>query len=141
VPDRFVAESLLDAFPAGPGRVLIARAEAARDVLPEGLVAKGYEVVVLPVYRTVAAPPDVDTLSRLRGTGGAVDAVAFTSSSTVDNLCSAVGGPLPDPQPHVVSIGPVTSATARERGLRVDAEADPHSIDGLVEAVVRLLSK
>jgi uroporphyrinogen III methyltransferase/synthase len=141
VPERFVAESLLDAFPAGPGRVLIARAEAARDVLPEGLLAKGYEVEVLPVYRTEAVPPDAETLARLRAGDGAVDAITFTSSSTVDNFCAAVGSPLPEPQPHVISIGPVTSDTARARGLRVDAEADPHSIDGLVEAVVRLLSK
>ena len=141
VPERFVAESLLDAFPAGSGRVLIARAEAARDVLPEGLTAKGYDVVVLPVYRTVAAPPDADALARFRTATDPVDAITFTSSSTVDNFCAAVGGPLPEPQPHVISIGPVTSATARERGLRVDAEADPHTIDGLVEALVRKLSK
>ena len=66
---------------------------------------------------------------------GAVDAITFTSSSTVDNFCDAIGV-LPDPQPHVVSIGPVTSETARKRGLRVDVEADPHTIDGLVEALV-----
>ena len=60
VPERFVAESLLAAFPAGTGRVLLARAETARDVLPDGLAAKGYEVEVLAVYRTEAAPPDAD---------------------------------------------------------------------------------
>ena len=148
VPERFVAESLLDAFPApdaGAGastskeRVLLARAEVARDVLPEGLAAKGYEVDVLAVYRTETVPPDPATLARLRA--GAVDAITFTSSSTVDNFCDALGGPLGEPQPVVVSIGPVTSATARERGLRVDAEADPHTIDGLVEALVRELGR
>ena len=62
---------------------------------------------------------------------GRFDAVTFTSSSTVDNFCAQID-PRPDPFPMVVSIGPVTSATAVERGLRVDAEADPHTIDGLV---------
>jgi uroporphyrinogen III methyltransferase/synthase len=139
VPERFVAESLVDAFPPGSGRVLLARAEAARDVLPDGLTAKGYDVDALPVYRTEPVPPEPDVLERVRG--GRVDAVTFTSSSTVDNFCDAVG-PLPaDAQPHVVSIGPVTTASARARGLRVDAEADPHTIDGLIEALVRTIGR
>ncbi len=136
VPERFVAESLVDAFPNGTGRVLLARAEQARDVLPEGLTAKGYEVDVLPVYRTVSATADAADLERVRA--GDVDAITFTSSSTVHNFCDALGAS-PDPQPLVVSIGPITSQTARERGLRVDAEADPHTIDGLVEAVTSAL--
>ena len=139
VPERFVAESLLDAFPAGAGRVLLARAVVARDVLPEGLAAKGSEVEVLAVYRTEPAPPDPDALDRVRA--GDVDVITFTSSSTVDNFCDAVGPVLPDPQPLVVSIGPVTSQTARDHGLRVDAEADPHTIDGLLEVLVRKLGQ
>jgi uroporphyrinogen III methyltransferase/synthase len=136
VPERFVAESLLDAFPA-PGargaRVLLARADQARDVLPEGLRARGYEVDVLPVYRTVQAKPDPADLERVRDS--AVDAITFTSSSTVDNFCDLVGS-LPVPQPVVVSIGPITSATARAHGLRVDAEATEHTIDGLVATLL-----
>jgi uroporphyrinogen III methyltransferase/synthase len=135
VPERFVAESLLSAFPppAPPGaRVLLARAAQARDVLPDGLRAVGYEVDVLPVYRTVAAAPDPAAIERVRA--GKVDAVTFTSSSTVTNFCDLVGA-RPEPQPVVVSIGPVTSATARERGLRVDVEAAEHTIDGLVRAL------
>ncbi len=143
VPERFVAESLLDAFPApgasSPARVLLARAETARDVLPEGLTAQGYEVDVLAVYRTEPVLPDAEMLARVR-TPGAVDAITFTSSSTVNNFCDAVE-PLADPQPAVISIGPVTSETARARGLRVDVEADPHTIDGIVEALVRKLAQ
>jgi uroporphyrinogen III methyltransferase/synthase len=144
VPERFVAESLLDAFPAGPGRVLLARAEVARDVLPEGLTAKGYEVDVLAVYRTEPAPVAPDDLARIGS--GSVDAITFTSSSTVDNFCDAmggttIGGTVPVSEPAVVSIGPITSATARSRGLQVDIEADPHTIDGLVEALLRQLGQ
>jgi len=141
VPERFVAESLLDAFPAGPGRVLLARAETARDVLPEGLARKGYDVEVLAVYRTESVPPDPAVVARLRAGDAGVDAITFTSSSTVDNFCDAIGAPLPEPHPPVVSIGPVTSETALGRGLHVTAEADPHTIDGLVEALVRLLGQ
>jgi uroporphyrinogen III methyltransferase/synthase len=141
VPDRFVAEALLDAFPAPAQpspRVLLARAELARDVLPAGLEEKGYEVDVLPVYRTRPGAPDPDVLDRVRR--GEVDAITFTSSSTVTNLCDLLGSP-PDPQPLVVSIGPVTSKTALERGLRVDVEAEEHTIDGVVDALVAALSR
>jgi uroporphyrinogen III methyltransferase/synthase len=136
VPGRFVAEALVDAFPAGSGRVLIARAEVARDALPEGLARKGYDVDVLVVYRTIAAPPDDAALARVRN---GVDAITFTSSSTVTNFVDMVG--LPAPQPLVVSIGPVTSETARSRGLRVDVEADPHTIDGLVTGLLHGLRR
>jgi uroporphyrinogen III methyltransferase/synthase len=140
VPERFVAESLLAAFPdpdVAGARVVIARAEQARDVLPDGLVARGYSVEILPVYRTVQAVPDPAALERVRS--GEVDAITFTSSSTVTNLCDVLGT-VPDPQPLVVSIGPVTSDTARARGLRVDTEADPHTIDGLVDALLAALT-
>ncbi|MDQ1385209.1 MAG: uroporphyrinogen methyltransferase / synthase, partial [Actinomycetota bacterium] len=80
VPERFVAESLLDAFPEGSGRVLLARAEVARDVLPDGLARKGYDVEVLPVYGTEPAPARADDLAGIRA--GSVDAITFTSSST-----------------------------------------------------------
>ena len=141
IPERFVAESLLDAFPsptAAGERVLVARAEQARDVLPAGLSERGYGVDVLPVYRTVTASPDTAALERVRR--GDVDALSFTSSSTVTNLCDLLGE-VPVRQPLVVSIGPVTSKTAMERGLRVDAEATEHTIDGLVDALVGRLSR
>ncbi len=130
---------MLDAFPppegAGP-RVLLARAEVARDILPDGLARAGYGVDVLAVYRTVVAAPAPDVVARVQA--GEVDAITFTSSSTVSNFCDTITA-LPEPQPLVVSIGPVTSDTARSRGLRVDREADPHTLDGLVTAVVQAL--
>jgi uroporphyrinogen III methyltransferase/synthase len=139
VPERFVAESLLDAFPApsrAGERALLARAEVARDVLPAGLKERGYDVEVLPLYRTLTASPDPDVVERVRR--GEVDALTFTSSSTVSNFSDLVGA-IPDPQPLVVSIGPVTSTTARERGLRVDVEATEHTIDGLVDTLLGAL--
>ena len=139
LPERFVAEALLEAFPPATGRderVLVARAEQARDVLPAGLSERGYGVDVIAVYRTVTASPDPASLERVRA--GAVDALTFTSSSTVTNLCDLLGD-VPSPQPLVVSIGPVTSKTAMERGLRVDVEAAEHTIEGLVDALLGAL--
>ncbi|HEX2575131.1 MAG TPA: uroporphyrinogen-III C-methyltransferase [Aquihabitans sp.] len=136
VPPRFVAEGLLEVFPAPPpggGRVLLAVAEAARPVLPDGLRAAGWDVDVVDAYRTEPVAPDDHVLARI----AAADAVTFTSSSTVTNLCRALGDhPMP---PVVVSIGPVTSTTARELGVEVTVEADPHTIDGLVGALVAAL--
>ncbi len=133
VPERFVAESLLDAFPDPPpdgGRVLLARAEVARDVLPEGLRAKGWDVEVVDAYRTVRAEPDADRLAEV----AAADIVTFTSSSTVTKFLEVAGAAhLPR---MVACIGPITAATARDAGIVVDAEAEEHSIDGLVAAVV-----
>jgi uroporphyrinogen III methyltransferase/synthase len=134
VPERFVAESLLDAFPAGSGRVLLPRAAVARAVLPDGLRAKGWEVEVVEAYRTVAADVAPEVVAAAR----AADAVTFTSSSTVTRYLEVAG---PDAiAPVVVCIGPVTAQTARDHGIVVDAVAEEHSIPGLVDAVVRLLS-
>lgn len=134
VPERFVAESLLDAFPSGAGRVLLPRAAVARDVLPDGLRAKGWEVEVVEAYRTVAAEVAPEVVAAAR----AADAVTFTSSSTVTRYLEVAG---PDAiAPVVVCIGPITAQTARDHGIEVDAVADEHSIPGLVNAVVRLLA-
>ena len=139
VPERSVAESLLEAFPPAliDERVVIPRAETARDVLPEGLERLGYAVDIVAVYRTVTAVPDPADLDRLRS--GGIDAITFTSASTVDNFFDLVGD-LPTPAPAVVSIGPITSEAIVRLGLRVDAEADPHTIDGLVIAVLGALA-
>ena len=137
VPESFVGEGLLDAFPAPPaggGRVLIARAAVAREVVPDRLRAAGWTVDVVDAYRTRATevPPG------LADAVAAADAVTFASSSSVTNLVEAVGADrIP---PVVVSIGPVTSETLRASGLAVTAEADPHTVDGLVAALLATLA-
>jgi uroporphyrinogen-III synthase len=133
VPERFVAESLLEAFPApeaGTGRVLLARAAVARDVLPDGLRAMGWDVDVVEAYRTVPVVPSPED----RELVGGADAVTFTSSSTVDQWVAAFGAEAVPPL--VACIGPVTAATARAHGIQVDVEAEVHTIDGLVDALV-----
>jgi uroporphyrinogen-III synthase len=136
VPERFVAESLLEAFPAAPGgggRVLLPRAAVARDVLPDGLRAAGWDVDVVEAYRTTTAPLDPAAVEAAR----TADAVTFTASSTVTRFLEAAGRDAVPPL--VASIGPITSATARQHGLTVDVEAEVHTIDGLVDALVRAL--
>jgi uroporphyrinogen III methyltransferase/synthase len=132
VPERSVAESLLEAL-AGieVKRALVARAAEARDVLPDGLRERGVEVDVVALYETVGEPLEQTVADSLAG----ADYVTFTSSSTVTRFLDAAGASVPNGA-RVVSIGPVTSATARERGLEVHVEAERHDIDGLVEALV-----
>ena len=133
VPERFVAEALLDAFPDGSGRVLVPQAADARPVLADGLRAKGWTVDVVEAYRTLAGSPTPAAITAARD----ADAITFTSASTVKNYLDAAG---PDAVPRkVVTIGPITTRAAKEAGLEVTAEADPSTIDGLVEAVVETL--
>jgi uroporphyrinogen III methyltransferase/synthase len=134
VPERFVAESLIEALEdvEVDGRnVLVARAEEARDVLPDALRERGAEVTVLPLYRTVREDPGRRVLAAAEG----ADWVTFTSASTVRNLTEAMPGGLPAGA-RIVSIGPVTSAAAREAGVEVAVEAGRHDLDGLLEALL-----
>ncbi len=129
VPDRFVGEGLVEAFPPGPGRVLVVRAEVARDVVPAGLTELGWSVEVVAAYRTVAAAIGDEG----RQAVGGADAVCFTSSSTVERFVGALGAEAVPPV--VATIGPVTSATARRLGLSVTVEAVEHTTAGLAAAL------
>jgi uroporphyrinogen-III synthase len=133
IPEHFVAESLIEAFPFGNGQVLLPRAAVARDVLPESLRAKGWRVDVVEAYRTRPVEPPPSALAE----AAKADAITFTSSSTVTNFLHVAG--LDAIPPVVVCIGPVTAATAREAGLTVDVVAGEHTINGLVEALVSAL--
>ncbi len=135
-PDEFVAEAVVREFKKEGDienlRILIARAEEARDLLPRELGALGAIVDVASAYRTVAETDD-RTEARARLAAQGADMITFTSSSTVENFL-ALGLPWPQ-RMQVASIGPITSATARARGLSIAVEARRHDVPGLVEAI------
>ena len=141
-PEEFVAEALAREFRKLGGienlRILLARSEEARDVLPKQLADLGAIVDEGFAYRTVPETRDT-TGARRRLLEEGADLITFTSSSTVENFL-ALGLPWPQGM-QIASIGPITSKTAHDRGLKVDVEARRHDIDGLVEAIRNFLVK
>jgi uroporphyrinogen-III synthase len=141
-PEDYVAESLVAALKnrvAGK-RVLLARAAVARDVIPDALRTAGAQVDVVEAYRNVL-PEDAPEALRA-ALAGRIDAVTFTSSSSVTHLKEAAekaGIAFPFAGVKAISIGPITSATLRAEGWAPAAEATPSDIPGLVEAVESVL--
>jgi uroporphyrinogen III methyltransferase/synthase len=130
VPERAVAEGLVEALEARAWpRVLVARAAEGRDVLIEALRARGSHVDVVALYETVPEPIDDAT----RAAAAGADYALFTSGSSV-RFFAAAGGSLDGPR--LVSIGPATSAELRALGAEPHLEADPHTPDGLIAALV-----
>jgi uroporphyrinogen III methyltransferase/synthase len=141
-PEEFVSEALAREFKKLGSienlRVLLVRAEKARDTLPKDLSAQGGIVDEGFAYRTVLETRDTSGAQRQLTEEGA-DLITFTSSSTVENFM-ALGLPWPKGM-RIASIGPITSKTVRDQGLKVDVEARRHDIDGLVQAVRELFAE
>ncbi len=141
VPEQFVAEAVVAALAArgdlAGKRVLLPRARDARDALPDGLRALGAVVDVIPVYETVGEAGDGSGLAA-DILAGNIDAITFTSSSTVRHFVDLVGPEAAASGRFAAAvIGPVTAATARELGIGVAVEADEYTAPGLVKALVR----
>jgi uroporphyrinogen-III synthase len=144
VPDRYVGEALAAGLAdrVRGERVLLVRAAVARDVVPDALAAGGAVVTVVDAYRTVVPADAVEGAKAIFGAASLPDAVVFTSGSTVTHLVDLLrdAGLVFPPQVACVSIGPVTSEALREARMIVAAEAETASLDGLVDACVRLLA-
>ncbi len=144
VPENFVAESLLDSLAAEGGlagrRFLLPRAAVAREILPDTLRKRGAHVDVVPAYQTLRTGVETDAL-RKRLEDGAIDAITFTSSSTVTNFLELAG---PSLRPlladvKIACIGPITAETARAAGLNVAIVPDTFTVAALVAALEQQL--
>jgi uroporphyrinogen-III synthase len=150
MPREYVAEAVVASLrrKVKGKRVLLARAKVARDVIPHELRKLGAQVDVVEAYETVLPQT---SRKRLRKVMADVKrrphVIAFTSSSTVRNFAALLGGMrgrVVRDHTHVLddirlaSIGPVTSSTLRELGLRADVEAKVYTIPGLIQAIVQL---
>jgi len=139
VPDDAIGDAitptLLARGPIAGARILLPRAQRAREVLPKALREAGAIVDDLPLY--LAAPPaqpSEEALDVLRS--GQIDVVTFTSSSTVRNLITLLGGEIgPLRAATIACIGPATAETAQAAGLTPHVVAEVHTIDGLLDAL------
>ncbi len=135
IPDEYVAEAIIESIGGVQGqRILLPRADIAREALAVELQKRGAIVDEITAYRTLPAQPDPNGLIELRR---GIDAIAFTSSSTVRNFVALVGRDSIPSQAIIACIGPITANTARELGLRVDVQATDYTMDGLVAALVK----
>ncbi len=142
LPETFTAEALGTALPIQSGeRVLIPTSAIARTTLADILRTRGVEVTVVEAYRTVPGTGGANVPTLL--TQKRVDAVTFTSASTVENFIarlSAEGGNRTDlASVCIACIGPQTAAMAISHGLRVDVMPAMHTLDGLIEALAEYL--
>jgi uroporphyrinogen III methyltransferase/synthase len=136
--EEFVAESLLESLADDDlhgRRILLPRAEIARDTLPAGLRARGAEVDVVAAYSTGMPGNLAAQADELLAGPHKPDWITFTSSSTVQNLVAAIGAAALAGI-RVASIGPVTSATARALGIEVTVEASRFDENGLIDAIL-----
>jgi uroporphyrinogen-III synthase len=138
IPDEYVAEAIVDKIGDVRGqRILLPRADIAREALAIELQQRGAVVDEIAAYRTLPAAPDPIGLAELhRG----VDVITFTSSSTVRNFVQLVGQEVILPHTLIACIGPITANTARELGLRVDIMASEYTTSGLVSALMDYFS-
>ena len=140
ITSEYTAEGLakaLEGWEMNGLRVLVPRAEVARDALPSLLANRGAEVEILPVYRATCPPEAGDALMRLFNNEG-VDVITFTSSSTVSNFVRAFPEdrlPAVLGDAEVACMGPVTADTARKLGLPVAIVAREYTTHGLVQAI------
>lgn len=145
-PEPAVAESILRVLaPTAAGKhMLLARAAVGRDVLPDGLRTAGARVDVVEAYRTVLDEASRPVLAEIFAVGGPpMDAVAFTSSSTVTNFFALLGreqARFALGAARAFSIGPVTSGTLRQVGVEPAVEAASHDVTGLLAAIRAALS-
>lgn len=139
IPQEYRAEGVVEALKGKlppHAKILIPRAEEAREVLPDTLREMGAEVEVAPAYRTVCGQVDGEALAaELKE--GRIDMVTFTSSSTVKNLVNIIGSAEVLKGVKTACIGPVTADTAKSLGIEPDIIAKEYTIDGLVEAICK----
>jgi uroporphyrinogen III methyltransferase/synthase len=139
IPARSVSEAVVEELSSRDWAgvpVLLPSSDIGRDVLEQGLTNLGARVERVAVYCTVT-PQNADSQARQILKQG-VDAITFTSSSTVRNLLDLLDGDRRQLESYLIAcIGPITATTARELGLRADVVADEHTVEGLVDALVK----
>ena len=138
IPGESTSEGVAAAFRAFPmsrAHVLLPRAAAAREVIPRALEEMGARVDVVDAYRNIIPPDAERRIAQYKAAGRRADWITFTSGSTVNNWITLAGRDSLDGV-RIASIGPATSEAIRRHGLQPDTEADPHTVQGLLDAIL-----
>ena len=145
MPEVFRAEAVIEALKdrIQPGdKVLLPRADLARQVLVDSLISVGADVNEVIAYQTVLADETDTQLLLEKLQAGEIHVLTFTSSSTVTNFLKLIGENRSLIEGITVAcIGPITAETAEKNGLKVDISAEEYTIDGLVSAIQTYFQK
>jgi uroporphyrinogen III methyltransferase/synthase len=142
MPEDYKAEGVVKAFSSmdiAGQHILFPRADKARDIIIKGLEELGAKVTAPVIYKNVV-PDSIPSIALKALESGEVDCITFTSSSTAQNLAEILGESKMLQLLEgvaVASIGPITTKTCNELGLKVDVEPEEYTIEGLTEAIVR----
>lgn len=143
IPEQYIAEAILPGLgDLSNHRLLLPLADIAHDKLPAAIEAAGGMPHVITAYHTVLAEPGPDGITALQA---GVDVITFTSGSTVRNFFTLAQNAGLDPlnlpaSPKIACIGPKTAQTAQRLGLDVEMVANPHTTDGLIQAIQQQMS-
>lgn len=137
VPAEYVGDAVPAALVEAHGgmrgkKILLPRAQQGGSALPDGLRKSGADVFDLPLYRTLMHGTGAELL-RAALSAGEIDLLTFTSGSAIKYFVQAIGSA---DHVRIAVIGPSTAAAARSHGLPVDIEANPHTVAGLVSAIL-----
>lgn len=142
VPEEFRAEAIAEGFKAMGSikeKILIPRAQAGREVLPEELSRMGYRVDVVPAYKVVRPDIDVSWLKKMLS-NRKIDMITFTSGSCVRNFIESIGieeYKLLLTGVKIACISPVTAESMRKYGIETDVIPDCYTIEDLADAIAR----
>jgi len=143
IPESYISESVVSAFEKAGGaekKILIPRAEVARDIIPESMTAMGASCDVITAYHTVASGVTGNDFREISETN-TIDIIAFTSPSTVDNFIDIVGRNNIPEDAIIACIGPVTKKAAEGAGLTVHVMAKSYTVEGMVHAMIDYLQE
>ena len=142
VPNSFLSKSVVDGLKSedmAGAKVLLPQGDIARDTLAVGLADQGAKITCALTYRTVIPADSADRAREIFAEG--VEVATFSSSSAVSNLCDLLGGLDGLSDTTIACIGPITAATARELGLKVDIVSERHTIPDMVQAIEEYYSQ
>ncbi len=143
MPSRFTVKTLTEELVPKIGKgefVVRVRGNLGEPILEDALTEKGADVLPIHVYDTSTS--ELDDGIRAWVNHAPIDVITFTSGSTVTSFVEQWGKEEAlkiAESAKIASIGPMTSQTIRSYGFNVDIEADPHSVEGVLDSIIKFI--